>query len=420
MLNLTLDSRGRVVYLKAVPPQFDESDAPATDPDWAALFDEAGLELESFAPTQPQWVGEAYCDTRAAWLGAYTGQPEPEVRVEACAYRGRPVFFGLYHPWDVPTRSGAVRPSGWSRVQSLGTGLVFIAVLAGGALFARRNLQLGRGDRAGAMRVASFIVLANMGAWLFQASHVPDLNRETGLLTNTLAHALWDGAFIWLMYMALEPFVRRRWPESIVSWSRLVVGRLRDPLVGRHLLFGCALGVTIAGLIELATWIPVWLGHAPGRPGMPDADTLLGARWVVGELFWASRHSIRNPMFVLVVLVLFRFVFRNSWIALAALVLVQIVTQVQGDPLWLHIALHALIWSLAGLFLMYFGLVSTITGYLLAIELTQDHPLTLDFSTWYAGSSLVALGASVALIVYSFHTSLGGRSLWAAELGDAK
>ena len=69
---------------------------------------------------------------------------------------------------------------------------------------------------------------------------------------------------------------------------------------------------------------------------------------------------------------------------------------------------------------MYFGLVSTITGYLLAIELTQDHPLTLDFSTWYAGSSLVALGACVALIVYSFHTALGGRSLWAAELGDPK
>jgi hypothetical protein len=41
------------------------------------------------------------------------------------------------------------------------------------------------------------------------------------------------------MYMALEPVVRRRWPEVLVSWSRLLAGRLRDPLVGSHILMAC-------------------------------------------------------------------------------------------------------------------------------------------------------------------------------------
>ena len=36
--------------------------------------------------------------------------------------------------------------------------------------------------------------------------------------------------------------MRRRWPATLVSWSRLLAGGFRDPLVGRDVLFGCLLG----------------------------------------------------------------------------------------------------------------------------------------------------------------------------------
>jgi serine/threonine-protein kinase len=48
--------------------------------------------------------------------------------------------------------------------------------------------------------------------------------------------------FIWALYIALEPYVRRRWPATLVSWSRLLAGRFRDPLVGRDVLVGCLAG----------------------------------------------------------------------------------------------------------------------------------------------------------------------------------
>jgi fructuronate reductase len=35
-----------------------------------------------------------------------------------------------------------------------------------------------------------------------------------------------------MLYVALEPFVRRMWPDALISWSRAIMGRLRDPLVG--------------------------------------------------------------------------------------------------------------------------------------------------------------------------------------------
>lgn len=38
--------------------------------------------------------------------------------------------------------------------------------------------------------------------------------------------------------MAVEPIVRRNWPDSLVSWARLTAGRYRDPLVASHVLAG--------------------------------------------------------------------------------------------------------------------------------------------------------------------------------------
>ena len=43
---------------------------------------------------------------------------------------------------------------------------------------------------------------------------------------------------VWIFYMALEPYVRRIWPEMVISWSRLLAGRWFDPLVGRDVLAG--------------------------------------------------------------------------------------------------------------------------------------------------------------------------------------
>jgi len=48
--------------------------------------------------------------------------------------------------------------------------------------------------------------------------------------------SLFFAALVWLLYTGLEPYVRRRWPSSIISWSRVLTGQFRDPLVGRDVL----------------------------------------------------------------------------------------------------------------------------------------------------------------------------------------
>jgi hypothetical protein len=58
--------------------------------------------------------------------------------------------------------------------------LVFFAIAMplGGLLLARRNIRLGRGDRAGAFRVALVVFAAYSLARLLQADHVTSFGQE--------------------------------------------------------------------------------------------------------------------------------------------------------------------------------------------------------------------------------------------------
>ena len=83
---------------------------------------------------------------------------------------------------------------------------------------------------------------------------------------------------VWLLYLAVEPFVRRRWPQTIVSWSRILGGKLRDPLVGGDILIGVAFGLFWALLLLLRSST---IKRAAGRPTRWD-------RWALGMRFMAG------------------------------------------------------------------------------------------------------------------------------------
>ena len=51
---------------------------------------------------------------------------------------------------------------------------------------------------------------------------------------------------LWLFYMALEPYVRRLRPQTLISWTRLLSGDASHPIVGRDLLIGATWGAACA------------------------------------------------------------------------------------------------------------------------------------------------------------------------------
>jgi serine/threonine-protein kinase len=186
------------------------------------------------------------------------------MRIEAAAYRGKPVYFELIGPWTRPEHMQPYQPTAGERAgQFISIGL-FSLVLGASAMLAQKNLRLGRGDRRGAIRLVAF-VLATWGvAWFFGAHHVPNLD-EFGLFATALSFGIAFSFFFWVLYIALEPYVRRRWPATLVSWNRLLVGGFGDPLVGRDVLAGCLLGA-FSVAARLGWFVPSWLGYAPPQP----------------------------------------------------------------------------------------------------------------------------------------------------------
>ena len=102
---------------------------------------------QAFTPVDPVWLPRVYADRRAAWEGVYPLAPETSIRIEAAAYRNRPVAFHIIEPWTRPVGATAPERSFWARTRD-GVGMVvFVVVLVGAGLFALRNIRLGRGDR---------------------------------------------------------------------------------------------------------------------------------------------------------------------------------------------------------------------------------------------------------------------------------
>ena len=281
MITLWMDAEGRLLWLQAIPQEVEaqvptaqgaaQPAAPAVD--WSALFAAAEIDPARLRPATPTWISLAGTDTRAAWDGTWPGSGRP-LHVEAAALRGKPVFFSLIGPWTKPER---VRPDKGSAADKAGSifGLTrAIVVVVGGLWFAMRNLARGRGDRRGAWRLACVVFAVQIATFLCRAHFVAD--RNVLLLTvMAVSTGLFAAGAMWLLYIALEPYVRRNWPQTIISWTRLTAGRLRDPLVGRDLVTGVVMGMAWILVFEAGVLFRMRTG-AP--PQLPVAEYLLGTR----------------------------------------------------------------------------------------------------------------------------------------------
>jgi hypothetical protein len=92
--------------------------------------------------------------------------------------------------------------------------------------------MLGKGGMGEAYRAAD-LTLGQSVALKFLPALAPSDPRWLERFHSEVRIA---GDLLWQLYLAFEPFLRQRWPESIVTWNRLLSGRWQDTLVGTHLL----------------------------------------------------------------------------------------------------------------------------------------------------------------------------------------
>lgn len=417
MTLVKLTPRGKLTHLVVVPPQVEEpATAVSPPPDWAPLFAAAGLDPAKWTPTAPRWTPPVHNDARAAWTGELAERLGMAMRIEAAAYRGKPVYFELIGPWTRPERMQPYKPTRGERVaQVLGT-VLLLAFVVGGLLLARRNLRMGRGDRKGAARLGSVALVAMAVSWAFGVDHVPNF-YEIGLFVMGLSGALFFTGFLWVIYVALEPYVRRRWPVILVSWSRVLAGDLRDPLVGRDVLAGCVLGtfgiVVARGVLVSSTWF----GALPSTPYGGATREFLGARWVVSSIAGNVMGAFFQTLALLFVLFLFRLLLRREWAAGTGVVLL-FTAFAAASPSPVVSALVSVVTMTASVVLLIrFGLLALLASNLIG-GILSVMPLTTDVSVWYAGTSFAGLLLVAGIAFYGFYTSLGGRPMFGTAALD--
>jgi hypothetical protein len=415
-LLIVLNGAGRLIRFEAIPSTVGPTSGT---PDWTSLFRQAGLDASwpsVDSPAPPLY----WADQRLSWrLASQERAGRSVVSVEAASARGQPTEFRVVHTWDrddVVARTGRLQPltggvdpadAGTATANMLGIVLSGIAMF-GSLILARRNLRLGRGDRRGATRLASFVVAALACSWIFDEHHVADAH-EWYLIISFAGRALVIGGVFWWTYVAFEPYVRRHWPSTIVSWSRVLTGRIRDPLVGRDVLVGVLAGSVVTCVLLIGHLAAGWLGWPAERLATPTWHAWLGPGHALSLALQLICYALLESFTALFILVLLRMWMRRE--ALAAVVAAALLATpdvLLSEHPAVAAGFYFTVFLIGVMLLMRVGLVATI-ALRFTVDLLQAYPIVTDLSAWYASLGLAALALLAGLVMMSAHAAVGGR-----------
>jgi len=315
----------------------------------------------------------------------------------------------LIYPWSRPYGSPDDQTPAQKAVNIFGICL-FLAVIAGAALMARRNWRLGRVDRRGAIVLASSLAVVNLAVGTLLGKHVPATVEFIEFLRTT-SWCLYVGALVWMAYLALEPWVRRQWPHSIISWTRVLAGHIRDPRVGADIVAGICFGVVSKLIDEVITSFEMKAG---GLPDQTSSLALVGGRFTIAPWGNALVGSIVTTLGLFLLFFLCRLVVRKFWLACGVFVLIFVGIAALSS---LHPAYDAtdafIVFALFTFVMLRYGLV-TLASMFMVNTVLGSYALTWDFSAFYAGGSVLALLSIAVIAGLAFRYALGGRAI----LGD--
>jgi hypothetical protein len=280
-------------------------------------------------------------------------------------------------------------------------------------------LQGNRADRRGAARLMTFFGVVALLSWIVGAHHSGDLEGEIGSFIRRCGVLALVGAVIWMIYVALEPYVRRFWPDSLLGWSRLLTGHVRDPRVGRDVLIGMIFGVALtAGNLARVTLFPA-LGYPGPRPIHGDVVTVLADQGTFFSLLLLGiLGAIEGALVAVLMVVLLRLVLRWKWLAFIVasfLLSFNFVAYMTGTP-WL-VVIPLISGAVMTFVAVRFGLLPlVVTRYVWGVM--TSIPVTLETSHWAAVASNWTLTLLIGLAVLAFYASRAGQPLFGAILKE--
>ena len=418
---MQLDTFGRLIAFEAVPPEVDAAPADHPAADWPRLLALAGLDAAGLQPVPSARTPDMFADARVAWQGTLP-DTQTSVTIEGASYRGRVVRFEIVGPWTSAARDVTAASVGPGN--GPGAILLVVALLVTAAVLTRRNLRSGRADRRGALRLGTFVVGLTMLAWVLWP-HVADLSIERNRMFVTMGISLFLAGALYVIYLAIEPFVRRSWPTMLVGWSRLLSGRWRDAFVGRDLLIGIAVGLLMVVIQATTVVIPRWLGWPEPIPPVAQPSALVDARQFLSAVCGAISQGLQSGLINVLQLALLRAVVQAALtrmkitrvrvdlvMAAGAVVLTMLIALADAHgsarAVWLAVAAAEVTVVAMVLLIVRVGLLAAVFAYVTG-ELVTRLPLTLDGTRFYAGQSWALVAAIMIAALLGFQWARAGR-----------
>jgi len=275
-----------------------------------------------------------------------------------------------------------------------------VLILGGSAFLAVRNIRDGRGDRRGAIRLASYMTVILLALWLCTVHLVADVLLVAVFLV-AIATAIFYGVLIWTMYLALEPLVRRHWPQVLVSWTNALTGRAADPVVGRDVLIGVALGVWFAIMFRALALTVAGNSVVSFVGDIGSANVFMGLRSTLGGALGEAPYAIRNVLLYFFLLFVMRVAFRRGWLAGIAFTLSLAGLNALTPPHGVNTIVGLLYYGSAAFVIVRWGLLPLAVGTFVNSVLF-DIVATRNTSAWFFGGNFVLIGIVVALALWGF------------------
>jgi serine/threonine protein kinase len=406
MVRLNLDSAGRLRGFEAVPPR-RESVAPFRF-DEALIFQAMGFDRSRFTPASPFRTPLTPFDQQVAFTGPHPSLPNSSITLQYGTYKGRLTSVYVLAPWAPPITDEARPTSTAQQVQNfVGIALLLVFYFFSVTL-ARRNWVNNRADRKGALRLFLFVAGIDLLIWVFRAHWLPDVRMFT-FATFRLATAMFSGYVVWQLYLALEPFLRQRWPQSIVTWNRLVSGRWQDTLVGAHLLMGVAMGCLIAVGFSLRDWFNF---ERRGELALASINRDSASAWFA-SIFGFVDGALTTGLVVFFAIFGLKVLFRRELPAM--LVATALLCATNGEiyrstNLPVDLSFYSLICFLIIFGITRFGVFATVVAVFTA-NCLGTMGITSDLTTWIMPYNIATLLLLAGLSVFGFWRSLGTQKI---------
>lgn len=293
-----LSPEGHLIRFKKTYDESEESSAPIKDVvSEGEIFSLTGLNMEGFERSVGEEVaGQPVSAESQSWRSI--GSDSPVVSVSIRREEGRVNSFSVAaNEVDEP-----LQPNPFVFGEEVNAVIVLLATPI--AFF---NQIRGRTDLrgAGTLMVTLGILALMLGVFEEFQHWASDRSLSFIVLLENLSVRLFGSL---ILFLACEPFIRRRWPELLVTSTRLLHGRLLDPRVGRDVFVGIVFCLICYFVVAVSAWLDAWSLDLPIVSGPLEPGSLFD----LSSLSGLGRSAMTR--------ILFPGVWTAQWVFLLALV----------------------------------------------------------------------------------------------------